>query len=804
MSTSVHKYLDYIDQQVQIAPANSQEELQAAQMIEGVFRAHDLDPEIQEFSAPATASFVRGIIQALLLLSILVAGIGIGFLSPVFALLGIAAAVILTMDAMGQDLLSRWTPAARSQNVVAVHRATGDLVSKGNRPIVVVAHYDTPRESILAVPSIARLLSTIRHLAFFCAPVCGLICLIEAFAAGTAFGRVLWLLGILAAIPVAVLGVAAIAERFAPCSLGANDNKASLAALFDILNTVRPVEDDLNGFVASPVREEPATSPTAEPIPVYEEVVGVRHGKEVVEALGMLPDDCEIEYLEPKLIRVEYPETAPAQDPVGVDVVKAGDASGAEQGRADADADAPAVTSELSPDGSEMSPEADATSRMDTVVAEGDPAPQSGDGDSSGLEAMGSSDPNATIPSVRVDAVADPAVPSDPNWGKTNFRPAQAPVARRASLFDLPDPAAAEPDPLALSDDPGSLAPGISVQQPVGGSDGQAASDGDQGEQQFAFRGIKLPSFRSGSTGQDDVTSGQDGASSDATTQPVDGATVMMPASPAPDGRDAAQQLSSNPLQEASSRANAFRPKKGRLAGLFGRKKKQESMGEWLGVGDDYDARADGNNIGSWDNFDSHDSWKGGAAVGVQFRVIDGGGDGDVEDAREVVDGTPTEEEMREAILGMGDDRLVCHDIWFVALGASELDHAGMDAFLDDFRSSVRGSFVINLDSVGAGTLTLLGQEGVFNKRRADRRLSRLLLTTAEDLHISLGCDRRSNSTTDATVAMRRSMRSVTVTGLNECGVPAFSRTQQDVPENIDERQVSDVANLVCEAIRRS
>ena len=46
---------------------------------------------------------------------------------------------------------------------------------------------------------------------------------------------------------------------------------------------------------------------------------------------------------------------------------------------------------------------------------------------------------------------------------------------------------------------------------------------------------------------------------------------------------------------------------------LFGRKRKNDdSMSEWLGVDDSFDAKSTGNDIGSWDNFD--DGWKGGAA----------------------------------------------------------------------------------------------------------------------------------------------------------------------------------------------
>lgn len=892
MSTSARKYLEYIDQQVTIAPANSQEELQAANTISEVFKAHDLDTQVQEFGVSAATPFIRGVLQILLMASILLGGLGVGPLPLVFGVIGLACAIVLTLDSLGHDLIASVTSGARSQNVVAVHRATGDKVVKGARPIVILAHYDTPRESILYNPSLAGFQSIVRKLAFFCAPVCGVVCVIEAFVAGSAFGRVLWLIGILAALPVALLGAAAVAEKFAPCSLGSNDNKASIAAMFDILNAVRPVGDDLNGFVPSPVvvdqpqdgpdddviSQEPPEQPTSKPEPVVvrEEVFGTRHGKEIVESLGMLPVDCELDYVEPKIVRVETPasdsvpaaatpvvsaSSIPAEpvetiEPTGqplddavdvaddeatgdeasqdaydeqlvgdypmddqageyidgprgiaafIDVVKdvfekivtalsgliataqeraavarraAADAAAKAAAAAAEAKEAAAASEDASTDGEsvdvvasddvEQVSDSDSESESDeelsaeetTEMAPIDDAVSvTGDGDAAGLEAMGTDDPDATRPVPQV-VVEEPASPDDPDWGKTDFHPAQSPVSRRAVLFDLPDPSQAEADPLAsVSDAPAPRrVPAVPAVDSLSEVDPAPAS--------------------------------------------TDGETVMMPAMPLDDEdtqvSDASvQHLTVDPLQSATS----SQPAKKR--GLFGRRKKkdQESMSDWLGVNDTYDARSVGDEIGDWDNFDSEDGWKGGAAVGAQFRVVDdesGQQDGAMESE------VPSEREMCEAILHMGDDMLVAHDIWFVALGSSELDHAGTDAFLSDYRTACRGAFVINLDCVGAGELTLLGQEGVHNRRRADRRLVRILTNTAQDLHIPLSRDMKTNMTTDATAVMRSSMRAVTIAGLNPQGVPALSHTQEDTLDQVDPNQISDVADLVCELIRRS
>ncbi|HQE70425.1 MAG TPA: hypothetical protein PK071_04840, partial [Atopobiaceae bacterium] len=57
---------------------------------------------------------------------------------------------------------------------------------------------------------------------------------------------------------------------------------------------------------------------------------------------------------------------------------------------------------------------------------------------------------------------------------------------------------------------------------------------------------------------------------------------------------------------------------------------------------------------------------------------------------------------------------------------------------------------------------------------------------------------------TDATPAMRMSMRAATIMGVNDFGLPALSRTADDVPENVDPGQAALVATLITELIRRS
>ena len=127
-----------------------------------------------------------------------------------------------------------------------------------------------------------------------------------------------------------------------------------------------------------------------------------------------------------------------------------------------------------------------------------------------------------------------------------------------------------------------------------------------------------------------------------------------------------------------------------------------------------------------------------------------------------------------------------------------------MRAFLDEYRMKVRGSFVINLDSVGAGNLTLITREGPNAKRKSDRRLGRLITKVADDLHIRLGHMDYVWSDTDGTYAVNKALRVASIMGLSEDYLPALSHTTNDVPRNMFPAQVVDVCHIVTELIRRS
>ena len=245
--------------------------------------------------------------------------------------------------------------------------------------------------------------------------------------------------------------------------------------------------------------------------------------------------------------------------------------------------------------------------------------------------------------------------------------------------------------------------------------------------------------------------------------------------------------VSSNvqPLETISApAAPAAKPQKCGLGGLFGRKKKneQDSMSDWLGVEDDYDAKKSGRGIGSWDNFeDDDDGWKGGATSS---------------------DGASAED-MLAAVASMGDDELLGHDIWFVATGASDCDGAGMKAFLAAHRDKLRGVFFINLESIGAGRLSVVTVEGEQQLLKGDRRIMNLVNKVCKSFHVDCGAFEMPYAKTDAYAALEASRRALTIAGVDGPRL-ACAHTEDDLPYNVNPTNIATVSEVVTEVIRRS
>ena len=894
-----HDYMDYLNEKVGICPAGSQEELQAADTIADLMRQHDVEPSIEEFDAKSFGGTVTALLYALMFVGIVLGGIGVSVLTVIGFVLAVGPAALFILKYFGHDFISPLGPTTRSQNVVAFHKACGPNVIKGNRPIVIVAHYDSPHENVLRTSPVAPYIPLIWRVSKYCVLVVGVCMLFQPLAfLPEVFRRFLWVIGILAALPLAVLGVTGVLEHFSDCTDGANDNKSGVAAMLGVLENVRPsglesvhgvetVDDAVEamqqaaeaaaapaaqpevpaeGFAAEQFGEPaaaPAPAPVA-PVPAPVETYGVRHGADVVKSLGMLPEGCEVEYVEPEPVVVPVPAPVAAPEParpaartlitpapVAADFAPAEDDQEPEfaplsNDGFDVEAPAPYTEDKLSPVESVLNFFRNA---KDRIVSAGKSADQADDIPVAEYEELGEEQPidsagaSAAMPTdnlIPLDGEPENEQESEPEQDAPSTT-AVLDADQTASATARIDTAADQTAEVTAVATPLS---DTAVQQPA--DDAKKGDDESDNGAAVNFDGLS-----DGKTLDPDNTGLTAESDSDGTA-PMPATAAPKPAAPddpewgkstfRPQATDVARRATLFDLPDPSaaghdpfgtdpnapkvSNANTFavpqggvatqdsgqmpvQPVEARFETISAPSPEADAEFEALR---NADAKRAGDGVfgklkgifGSSDKADDsdkpakHGGWKGGAAPRAGLRMVD-----DDFEAGMAGD-APSEADLREAVLGLGDDDLISHDIWFVALGASDCDHAGMRAFLAEHRKQIRGSFVINLDSVGAGDLTMLSREGLLITRRADRRMLRMMSTIANDLHIPMGKAKYDWSATDATPAMLSSLRAMTIMGTDASGFRALSCTPDDVPENVVPEQAVAVAEAVTELIRRS
>ncbi len=280
---------------------------------------------------------------------------------------------------------------------------------------------------------------------------------------------------------------------------------------------------------------------------------------------------------------------------------------------------------------------------------------------------------------------------------------------------------------------------------------------------------------------------------------------------------------------------------KSRVSKFFGRfrHKKEEapevSAQEWLDVAEDFDPRAEGARRGGWESFqnqneragelrdapdpdegtvlydeyeayDKKSSWEGGAyntALNQQARRVESA-DLDSEDIAEeaaLAAAAPVEvdEELRQIYAFRNPE--IDAEVWFVALGAELGTHDGMRAFLSQHESELRGAILIDLDALGAGELTMIESEGVYEQTKISSRLTRYAKKASQAAGVPLRTSSIAWETSAATYAMRHGIQAMHLVGMDG-KKPAYYGQIDDTVENINVAKLEQNTNFVMEILK--
>ncbi len=251
---------------------------------------------------------------------------------------------------------------------------------------------------------------------------------------------------------------------------------------------------------------------------------------------------------------------------------------------------------------------------------------------------------------------------------------------------------------------------------------------------------------------------------------------------------------------EAPKRGGRAKRARGLLGG-FGKRKKAEEDADvkgWLGVNEDFDARKAGEEIGTWDNFGTNDDDD--DAGGLGWKGGWGGDDPIADDAFAANEAARIRRRVTEGF----DRDLTEKEVWFVATGAEEVGTVGMEAFLDAYGEDIRDALIINIDNVGAGQLSWVTAEGMARRYRANQRLIGLAKRVSREQEILLKPRVYKGLSTDATPALARGYKALTLMAFDSSGVPVNWHWRTDTTANVEPELVERVTNLVTNMIRQA
>lgn len=140
-------------------------------------------------------------------------------------------------------------------------------------------------------------------------------------------------------------------------------------------------------------------------------------------------------------------------------------------------------------------------------------------------------------------------------------------------------------------------------------------------------------------------------------------------------------------------------------------------------------------------------------------------------------------------------------EIWFVALGSEIGRRDGMRAFLDKYASDLRGSILIDIDSIAAGKLALVQEEGTVRKVRPSARMKRYIQKASRVTGRKLDSISLPWNESAITVASRRGLQGMHLVGI-EAEEVALSATSEDVIENVSADVLAENTDFITELVK--
>lgn len=162
---------------------------------------------------------------------------------------------------------------------------------------------------------------------------------------------------------------------------------------------------------------------------------------------------------------------------------------------------------------------------------------------------------------------------------------------------------------------------------------------------------------------------------------------------------------------------------------------------------------------------------------------------------------TPVElnEELNEVYRFRNPD--IDAEVWFVALGSELAQNSGMKAFLEAHQSELRGAFIVDIDAIGAGDLTMIEREGFLKPSKASSRMKRYIRKASQATGTKVTSGALLGEESAASYAAKHGCQVTHLVGM-EGGKPALYGQQDDIVENIDEKKLASNVDFLMELLK--
>ena len=140
-------------------------------------------------------------------------------------------------------------------------------------------------------------------------------------------------------------------------------------------------------------------------------------------------------------------------------------------------------------------------------------------------------------------------------------------------------------------------------------------------------------------------------------------------------------------------------------------------------------------------------------------------------------------------------------EVWFVALGSDLVQNAGMKAFVEAHASELRGAFIVEVDALGAGELSIIEHEGTLKPSRTSSRMKRYMRKASQASGVKLGNASILWEESAASYATKHGLQAMHLVGMKD-GKPAYLGQQDDVAENIEDGKLESNLRFLMELLK--